>query len=78
MNRTRGERNTETAGNATASDSNTNKQNIDRHDIELMARRFPPLIMAEPTKQETEQAFRVLKAQKANKVCLGLDSLDQV
>jgi len=25
--------------------------------------------MAEPTKQETEQVFRVLRAQKGNKVC---------
>jgi len=26
--------------------------------------------MAEPTKQETEQVFKVLKLQKANKVCI--------
>jgi hypothetical protein len=28
--------------------------------------------MAEPTKQETEQVFKVLRAQKANKVLTGL------
>jgi hypothetical protein len=28
---------------------------------------FIDYLMAEPTKQETEQVFRVLKAQKANK-----------
>lgn len=29
----------------------------------------PLEIMADPTKAETEQVFKVLKAQKANKVC---------
>ena len=29
----------------------------------------PQSIMSDPTKAETEQVFRVLKAQKANKVC---------
>jgi hypothetical protein len=34
--------------------------------------------MAEPTKQETEQVFRVLKAQKANKVLDWLDEYKRI
>lgn len=33
--------------------------------------------MAEPTKQETEQIFKVLKAQKANKVLTGLQAVQR-
>ena len=33
--------------------------------------------MAEPTKQETEQVFKVLKAQKANKVLTGLQPIQK-
>jgi hypothetical protein len=34
--------------------------------------------MAEPTKQETEQVFKVLKAQKANKVLTGLHLIQKI
>jgi hypothetical protein len=45
----------------TANKTNKKPLSIDHH---------PP--MAEPTKQETEQVFKILKAQKANKVLTGL------
>ena len=38
----------------------------------------PQLAMSDPTKAETEQVFKVLKAQKANKVCsMPLDDAEE-
>ena len=44
----------------------------------LFSLHSPQSIMSDPTKAETEQVFKVLKAQKANKVCsMPLDDAEE-